>query len=136
MVYYNRNPELKQVIDMIQAGFFSNGDKETFKNVTDMLLNHDRFLTLADYESYITAQDQVSNAYQNSALWAKMAIHNIVSSGKFSSDRTIAEYAREIWGVEPTHSKLPGTRRRQGRDLSIDLTAIKIPAFKNLTTKI
>jgi len=107
MVYYNRNPELKQVIDMIQAGFFSNGDKETFKNVTDMLLNHDRFLTLADYESYITAQDQVSNAYQNSALWAKMAIHNIASSGKFSSDRTIAEYAREIWGVEPTHSKLP-----------------------------
>jgi len=107
MLYYNRNPELKQVIDMIQAGFFSNGDKETFKNVTDMLLNHDRFLTLADYESYITAQDQVSNAYQNSALWAKMAIHNIASSGKFSSDRTIAEYAREIWGVEPTHSKLP-----------------------------
>jgi len=107
MVYYNRNPELKQVIDMIQAGFFSNGDKETFKNVTDMLLYHDRFLTLADYESYITAQDQVSNAYQNSALWAKMAIHNIASSGKFSSDRTIAEYAREIWGVEPTHEKLP-----------------------------
>merc|ERR1719381_98742 len=63
MLYYNRHPELKQVIDMIQAGFFSNGDKETFKNVTDMLLNHDRFLTLADYESYITAQDQVSNAY-------------------------------------------------------------------------
>merc|ERR1719381_456924 len=63
LTYYNANPELKQVIDMINSGYFSQGNKDTFKNVTDMLLNHDRFLTLADYESYITAQDQVSNAY-------------------------------------------------------------------------
>jgi len=116
LTYYNSNPELKQVIDMIQAGFFSNGNKDTFKNVTDMLLHHDRFLTLADYASYIAAQEKVSETYQNAALWAKMAIHNIASSGKFSSDRTIAEYAREIWGVEPTHEKLPDPHSGSGKE--------------------
>eukprot|EP00088_Acartia_fossae_P009385 TRINITY_DN1453_c0_g1_i2.p1 TRINITY_DN1453_c0_g1~~TRINITY_DN1453_c0_g1_i2.p1 ORF type:complete len:851 (+),score=260.68 TRINITY_DN1453_c0_g1_i2:61-2613(+) len=106
-LYYNDNPELKQVIDMIAQGFFSHGDKDTFKNIVDNLLYHDRFLTLADYASYINTQDLVSETYTNTALWAKMAIHNIASSGKFSSDRTIGEYAREIWGVEPTYEKLP-----------------------------
>jgi len=62
---------------------------------------------LADYEAYIEAQDKVSQTYQDQSLWTKMAIHNIASSGKFSSDRTIAEYAREIWGCEPTWEKLP-----------------------------
>ena len=66
-----------------------------------MLLYHDRFLTLADYRAYISSQDEVSATYRDAAKWAEMAIHNIASSGKFSSDRTIAEYAREIWGMEP-----------------------------------
>jgi len=105
--YYNANKELKQVIDMIQSGYFSKGNPDTFKDVTDNLLYHDRFLTLADFEAYVAAQDKVSATYTNQTLWAKMAIHNIASSGKFSSDRTISEYAREIWGVEPTHAKLP-----------------------------
>jgi len=105
--YYNANKELKQVIDMIQSGYFSKGNPDTFKDVTDNLLYHDRFLTLADFDAYVTAQDKVSATYTNPTLWAKMAIHNIASSGKFSSDRTISEYARDIWGVEPTHAKLP-----------------------------
>lgn len=107
MKYYNANSELKQVIDMIQSGYFSQGQKDTFKDVTDNLLYHDRFLTLADFDEYIKAQDLVSATYMDTAKWAQMAIHNIASSGKFSSDRTISEYAREIWGVEPTHAKLP-----------------------------
>jgi len=105
--YYNANKELKQVIDMIQSGYFSKGNPDAFKDVTDNLLYHDRFLTLADFDAYVTAQDKVSATYTNPTLWAKMAIHNIASSGKFSSDRTISEYARDIWGVEPTHAKLP-----------------------------
>ncbi|XP_023335700.1 glycogen phosphorylase isoform X2 [Eurytemora carolleeae] len=114
MKYYNSIPELKQVMDMIKAGFFSHGNPDTFKDVTDNLLYHDRFLTLADYEAYISAQDQVSAAYMDTKRWAKMAIHNIASSGKFSSDRTISEYAREIWGVEPNREKLPDPHGKDG----------------------
>jgi len=106
-LYYNGNPELKQVIDMISSGYFSNGDTETFKDLIDSLLYHDRFLTLADYDAYIAAQELVSNTYLDTAAWARMSIHNIASSGKFSSDRTITEYARDIWGVEPTNDPLP-----------------------------
>eukprot|EP00092_Neocalanus_flemingeri_P004709 GFUD01005074.1.p1 GENE.GFUD01005074.1~~GFUD01005074.1.p1 ORF type:complete len:850 (-),score=243.43 GFUD01005074.1:176-2725(-) len=105
--YYNESPELKQVIDMIKDGFFTPGNNDEFKDVVDLLLNNDRFLTLADYKAYIAAQDDVSATYNNTTKWAEMAIHNIASSGKFSSDRTIAEYAREIWGMEPNYEKLP-----------------------------
>merc|ERR1712055_593335 len=106
-IYYNANPELKQVIDMISSGYFSNGDTQTFRDLMDSLLYHDRFLTLADFDAYIAAQDLVNQTYLDTATWAKMAIHNIASSGKFSSDRTISEYACEIWGVEPTNDPLP-----------------------------
>jgi len=105
--YYNECPELKQVIDMLRDGFFTPGNENEFKDVVDLLLHNDRFLTLADYKSYIAAQDEVSATYNNTSKWAEMAINNIASSGKFSSDRTIAEYAREIWGMEPSFEKLP-----------------------------
>merc|ERR1711973_299626 len=106
MDYYN-DKELKQVIDMIRDGFFTPGNENEFKDLTDMLLHHDRFLTLADYRAYITSQEQVSQVYTDQAKWAEMAINNIASSGKFSSDRTIAQYATEIWGMEPSYEKLP-----------------------------
>ncbi|KAF4521289.1 hypothetical protein B566_EDAN002293 [Ephemera danica] len=105
--YYNRNAELKQCIDQIQNGFFSPGNPDSFKDIANVLLNHDRFFLFADFDDYIKCQDRVSAAYQDQTLWTKMAIHNIASSGKFSSDRTIAQYAREIWGMEPTWEKLP-----------------------------
>merc|ERR1712106_923239 len=114
--YYNADPELRQTLDMIRDGYFSPDNQDEFKNIIDMLLNHDRFLTLADYKAYISAQDQVSETYVNQDLWAKMAIHNIASSGKFSSDRTIAEYAREIWGMEPSWEKLPDPSSATGHD--------------------
>lgn len=107
MEYYNNDKELKQVIDMIRDGFFTPGCENEFKDLVDMLLYHDRFLTLADYRAYITSQELVSEVYRDQARWAEMAINNIASSGKFSSDRTISEYAREIWGVEPSFEKLP-----------------------------
>ncbi len=105
--YYEANPELKQVIDQIKSGYFSQGNPNEFKDMCDNLLYHDRFLTLADFDSYVKAQEQVSATYKDSAKWAKMSILNIATSGKFSSDRTIAEYGREIWGVEPSWDKLP-----------------------------
>ncbi|ALC37975.1 GlyP [Drosophila busckii] len=111
--YYNANPEVKQVIDQIQGGFFSPGNPNEFKNIADILLKYDHYYLLADYEAYMKSQDAVSKTYQNQAKWLEMSINNIASSGKFSSDRTIAEYAREIWGVEPTWEKLPAPEDQQ-----------------------
>ncbi|OQR73664.1 glycogen phosphorylase isoform 1 [Tropilaelaps mercedesae] len=105
--YYNRIPELRQCIDQIQGGLFSPSNPDMFGDVCNVLLNYDRFFLFADYEDYIACQDRVSATYQNQEKWLKMALHNIASSGKFSSDRTISEYAREIWGVEPSWEKLP-----------------------------
>lgn len=105
--YYNSNFELKTTIDQINNGVFSPNNPNLFKDVVNVLLNHDRFYVFADYESYIKCQERVSELYMNSEEWTRKAILNIASSGKFSSDRTIEEYGREIWGVEPTWDKLP-----------------------------
>ncbi|XP_041736721.1 glycogen phosphorylase, brain form [Coregonus clupeaformis] len=105
--YYERLPELKQVIDQIQTGHFSPKDPELFKDVVNMLMNHDRFKVFADYEAYITCQNRVNELYKDPKDWTRTVIRNIAGSGKFSSDRTISEYAREIWGVEPSDVKIP-----------------------------
>ncbi|KAK6640655.1 hypothetical protein RUM44_012352 [Polyplax serrata] len=105
--YYNSNPELKQCIDQIQMGFFSPDDPNRFKSLAEILLKYDRFYSLADYDDYIRCQERVGETYMNPEKWFEMTIHNIASSGKFSSDRTIDEYAREIWGIEPNYEKLP-----------------------------
>jgi len=86
---------------------YKSGNPNEFKHIADVLLKYDRYYLFADFEDYLKAQDKVSATYQNQTKWLEMAINNIASSGKFSSDRTIAEYAREIWGVEPSWEKLP-----------------------------
>lgn len=105
--YYEKNAELKQCIDEIASGFFSPEDPQLFRELANSLLNHDGYMLLADYEAYIKAQDKVSATYANQDAWMRMSLMNIAASGKFSSDRTISQYAREIWGVEPTRDKLP-----------------------------
>merc|ERR1719175_109630 len=104
--YYDRIPELKQCIDQIGGGFFSPKEPDLFKFIVDLLMNHDRFKVFADYEDYILCQEKVNELYKNPKEWTKKAIYNIAGSGKFSSDRTIAQYAREIWGMEPTYETL------------------------------
>ncbi|KAK2872818.1 hypothetical protein QQF64_017528 [Cirrhinus molitorella] len=104
--YYNRIPELKQAIDQIAGGFFSPKQPDLFKDIINMLMHHDRFKVFADYEDYIKCQEEVSALYKKPKEWTKKVILNIAGSGKFSSDRTISQYAREIWGVEPTLEKL------------------------------
>ncbi|KAG7516456.1 glycogen phosphorylase, muscle form [Solea senegalensis] len=105
--YYNRLPELKQAIDQIAGGYFSPKQPDLFKEIVNMLMHHDRFKVFADYEDYIKCQEKVNELYRNPKEWTKKVIHNIAGCGKFSSDRTIAQYAREIWGMEPTLEKLP-----------------------------
>lgn len=105
--YYNKLSEAKQCIDQITGGFFSPNNPHEFQDIGDVLMKWDRFLLLADYEDYMKTQDRVSEVYQNPSKWVEMAINNIASSGKFSSDRTIEDYATEIWDVKPTWKALP-----------------------------
>ncbi|CAG5866748.1 unnamed protein product, partial [Menidia menidia] len=107
MEYYNSIPELKQVMDQITSGYFSPKNPKLFKDLTEMLFKYDRFKVFADFEDYLKCQEKVSKLYQNPVEWTKMVIKNIAATGKFSSDRTIAEYATEVWGVEPTDLKIP-----------------------------
>lgn len=104
--YYHNNPDLKAVIDLINSGFFSHGDTNLFRPLTDPLLSHDPYLLMADFQSYCNCQAQVSQAYQDQENWSRMAILNVARMGKFSSDRTIREYAADIWQIHPVEIKL------------------------------
>jgi starch phosphorylase len=105
--YYNNNPELKQCLDQIHNGYFSPEDPNMFKELSNNLYNGDRYLLCADYAAYIKSQERVSQMYTNQDAWLRMSLLNIAASGKFSSDRTIEDYARDIWGVEPMYDTLP-----------------------------
>jgi len=98
---YHRNEELRAVIDLIGSGLFSHGDGSLFRPLIDHLLSRDDYLLLADYASYIACQDAVSRSYADPRIWTRMSILNVARMGKFSSDRTIDEYCREIWRVRP-----------------------------------
>ena len=98
--YYSRQPELKQALDMIAGGAFSPDTPDLFKPIGDALLNQgDSYLVLADYASYVACQEEVAGLYLDQDEWARRAVRNSAGMGKFSSDRTIAEYASEIWDV-------------------------------------
>lgn len=101
--YYIGNPRLKDTIDLINSGFFAKGDGGLFKPLTDNLLYGDPYLLMADYQSYIDAQDRADSAYQDPENWSRMSIINAVRMGKFSGDRSIRDYCRKIWQVEPVH---------------------------------
>ncbi|KAL8601646.1 hypothetical protein ACOMHN_003912 [Nucella lapillus] len=107
MDYYNSNPELKQCLDQINSGFFSPEDPNLFHDIFNNCVNNDRFCLMADYKAYIACQEKVSALFKEPMKWAHKCLMNIAASGKFSSDRTITEYAHDIWGVEPTYIKLP-----------------------------
>ena len=95
--YYNESPDLREAINMIAGGAFSRGDREIFRPLVDSLLNHDPFLVLADYQSYVDCQSRVSEAFRDERKWSRMSILNIARMGTFSSDRSIREYYEKIW---------------------------------------
>jgi glycogen phosphorylase len=102
---YDHNEELREVINMINSGFFSKGDCNLFKPITDNLLWHDPFMLMADYPLYIACQDLVADTWKNTAEWNRMAIMNVARMGKFSSDRAIQDYCEKIWKVKPFRIK-------------------------------
>jgi glycogen phosphorylase len=98
---YEANPAVREIIDAIAGGAFSNGDTELFRPlVNDLLSENDPYLLLLDLESYLECQRLVGRTYADRATWTRRSILNVARMGKFSSDRTIKEYAEEIWGVK------------------------------------
>ena len=101
MEYYEKDPILKQAITMINTGFFSPEVPGMFNSLIDLLLHDDRYMVLADFEAYRRCQEQVDRVYCDRDAWTKKAILNVARIGKFSSDRTILEYNRDIWHAQP-----------------------------------
>ncbi len=95
--YYHASEDLRLSIDWLASDYFT-GNQDEFKPLRDSLLSHgDPFLVMADYDKYAACQGEVDKAYRDQTRWQKMAIHNTARVGKFSSDRTILEYARNVW---------------------------------------
>ncbi|MCR5414506.1 MAG: glycogen/starch/alpha-glucan phosphorylase [Kiritimatiellae bacterium] len=100
--YYSKDPEIKMALDMIRSNVFSLLEPGLFDPILRSLLDYnDYYMLLADLRSYIEAQDRVDRTYRNAKKWNAMSLVNIARSGRFSSDRAILEYAKDIWGIKP-----------------------------------
>ncbi len=99
--WYHANPVLKRVVDSIATGAFSPREPGLFRPLMESLLQQDEYMALADFQAYIDCQARVDQAYRDVDSWTRMSILNSARSGFFSSDRTIREYAADIWGVRP-----------------------------------
>ncbi|GBD88646.1 maltodextrin phosphorylase [bacterium BMS3Abin03] len=103
--YYESNKELKKVINMISADYFNKREPGIFKPIIDSLMGSDYYCLFADYQSYINKQEEVSKLYLDEEEWTKKSIYNVARIGKFSSDRSVKEYAENIWKVKPISIK-------------------------------
>jgi len=103
--YYESSPELREALDLIGSGHFSNGDRDLFRPLVDSLLTRDDYLLLADYQAYLDCQDRVSHAYRDQKHWTRMSILNVARMGQFSSDRSIQQYCSDIWQVKPVRGE-------------------------------
>jgi starch phosphorylase len=98
---YTSSPALKAAVDAIASGRFSRGDRELFRPIVDSLLNQDTYMLLADYDAFIRCQDSVNQAYRDPERWTRMSIYNSARCGYFSADRSITQYAEDIWKAGP-----------------------------------
>ena len=90
------------VLDAIRDNFFNLDQPGLYQPIWDTLLTHgDHFLVLDEFAAYVAKQDEIAKVYEDPARWSRMCLMNIANSGKFSTDRTIAEYAKEIWHITP-----------------------------------
>jgi starch phosphorylase len=92
---------LRGAIELLESGFFSPDDPKRFAPIVNDLRNHDHNMVCADFDAYADCQLRVAAAYRDEDRWSTMVVQNLAHVGRFSSDRTIREYAKEIWGVEP-----------------------------------
>jgi starch phosphorylase len=109
---YHRYPEIKRILDYFRSDFLNLEQPHLYHPIWDALQTHgDRYFHLADFHAYVECQQRVDQAYRDPARWARMCVMNIAFSGKFSSDRTIREYAGDIWKVGPCPIELPENGR-------------------------
>jgi starch phosphorylase len=106
-VAYEADPEVRSVIDLVASGYFCPEHRDLFRPLLDDLLGRDEYMVLTDFASYAAAQRAVADAYGDEDGWSRKAALNIARVGGFSSDRVVAEYARDIWGVEPVRIEIP-----------------------------
>jgi glycogen phosphorylase len=99
--HYDRNEQLREVIDLIANGAFSNGDRDLFRPLVDSLLERDEYLLFVDYQSYLDEQSRAGHAFGDIESWTRMSILNVARMGYFSSDRSIQEYCDKIWDAKP-----------------------------------
>ncbi|MGL5406187.1 MAG: glycogen/starch/alpha-glucan phosphorylase [Propionibacteriaceae bacterium] len=100
--YYESDQRIRSALDLIASGHFSQGDRSTFDSFVTTLMHHDRFLVLADFDSYLAAQSRVETAYADVDGWVKKAVMNVARCGYFSSDRSMVDYMERIWGITPS----------------------------------
>jgi starch phosphorylase len=125
MDYYAGNGHLKEVVDLIRGGYFSQGDTELFRPLMDNLMYYDPYLLFADFASYVDCQAKVSEVYRDGERWTRLAILNTARSGKFSSDRSIREYCSDIWQVRPVPIHL--LTQSEAGDASFGAAAPQLP---------
>ncbi|WP_166848897.1 glycogen/starch/alpha-glucan phosphorylase [Isoptericola sp. BMS4] len=99
--YYEENATLRRALDLVARGEFSDGDRSAFEPVVSTLLGEDRFMVLADFQSYLDAQDRVDQAYRDPDAWSRSAVLNVARSGFFSSDRSVRDYLDRVWHARP-----------------------------------
>jgi starch phosphorylase len=98
--YYDADPRIRRVLDELAAGRFAPGEPDLFRWIRDALLERDEYFVLADFAAYLETQDEISRQYAGRKSWTKKAILNVARIGRFSSDRTVREYARDIWRLD------------------------------------
>lgn len=104
--YYNNNPQIKRVMDSLTSGLFTPGEhKDLFAPLAQNIMFKDFYMILADFGSYVETQERMASDYLDQSCWAKKALLNIARSGKFSIDRTVTQYAKDIWHVHSTLDK-------------------------------
>ena len=98
---YVNDPGIRQTLDLLFSGHFDLNEQGVFEPIKSLLLDHDTYMHLADFNSYIKIQEEAEKAFADRKRWMKMSLNNIAKAGKFSSDRTIREYADKIWNIKP-----------------------------------
>ena len=113
-------PELSAALKLIEQGHFSNGDTELFRPIVKNLCYEDPYFLVADFNSYIDIQSQVSKLWSDRPKWNQMSLLNTARSGMFSSDRSIQEYAKKIWGVDRFPVKITCDLNKFSSDVQVD----------------
>ena len=92
---------LAEVLALLDSGFFSFGEVERYRPIVEQLRHHDPYMVCADFGAYLATEAQAAEAYRDRTDWSRKALRNIIGARKFSSDATVGQYAREIWGISP-----------------------------------